>query len=319
MNWQPPDEIHVRKRITGAAAFLALVASLVAGFAAVERGCIFFAVPLYLFAGLAWAVAPGGFTLRLHADCIEHRQSGVRVPYEAITFLKLSNRVVLDAKTAAQAPQMLIGHPGGCLRLPKHAPVSRLELYRFLLGKSRLLDPPAHFPGRLREVCEREDADFGAAQVLATGGRAVSDAELPTPGIVLYVFLIFVAALVIAWLCKANEAVSITLGVVGGWMLFFAIIFAAARGSQRRVLRRLRAACGIIISPRGLTLETPALKGALGWSELKGVVIQHHGNASMSGLILKIEGGQILVGDHFACPLTEIRRRIEANLAYERT
>jgi hypothetical protein len=317
MSWQPPDEIHVRKRFAGAI-FFAVAGSALAGFATVERDCIFFAAPLYGFAVLAWSLTVGGFTLRFHYDCIEHQPSGLRVPYDAISFLKLSNREVLDAKTALQAKHMLIGHPGGCWRLPQHAPISRRELYRYLLGKSRLLEPPSHFPGRLREVFDREVADFGAEQVLATRGRGVSDAELPQPQILMFVFLVLAAATALAAFCKASEGTGITLGIATGTMFLFTILHAAARRGQRSGLRKIRAASGLVISPRGLTMETPVIKGALGWAEVKGVVVLHRGSAILSGLILKIEGGQILVGDHFVCPLTEIHRRIEANLAHER-
>ncbi|MEO6786453.1 MAG: hypothetical protein ABI318_10005, partial [Chthoniobacteraceae bacterium] len=69
---------------------------------------------------------------------------------------------------------------------------------------------------------------------------------------------------------------------------------------------------------RGLTLETPALKGALSWAEVRKIVVMNHSNALIRGVWLKIDGGQIIVGDHFRCPLTEIHRRIEAYVAFER-
>jgi hypothetical protein len=318
MNWQPPDEIHVPRRVPRGAVFLILVASVLAGFAAVERNCLFFAAPLYLLAILVWVVAPKAFTLRFDPDGIVHRQSGIRVLYAEITCLLLTRRVIFDAKGAAQASEMIIGHPRGCLRLPKHAPVSRLELYLFLRDQSRLLEPPVNFPGRLREVYEREVADFGSGQVLASAGRDVAPSEIPETRMLFAVSLVFIAAAIAAAAGSASEGIAVTFGVIVGFTLFLGVILSAALSGQRTALRKLRGACGIVISPRGLTMETPALKGALGWAELKGVTEMNRGNALVSGLLLKIEGGQILLGDHFTCPLTEIRRRIEANLAYER-
>src|SRR5437016_233151 len=78
------------------------------------------------------------------------------------------------------------------------AAIPRLELYRFLLGKSRLLEPPAHFPGRLREVYEQEVADFGAAQVLASAGRAAGPSEAPGMRAFSLVVLVFLISTVVA-------------------------------------------------------------------------------------------------------------------------
>lgn len=318
MNWQPPDEIHVSRRISRAAIFFVLTASLLAGLATVERNCLYFAVPLYFFAILAWVMRPKASTLVFDADGIMHRQSGVHVAFRDITYLLLSKRVVFNAKAADQASEMLIGHPRGCLRLPRYAPVSRLDLYMFLRDKSRLLEPPVNFPGRLREVYEREIADFGPAQVLASAGRETAPSEVPNTRPLFLVFLVAFAAVIAAAAGSADEGIMAAFGVIVGFTLFLNLLLFAVFRGQRSALGKLRAACGIVISPRGLTMETPALKGALGWAELKGIVEMNRGNALVSGLLLKIEGGQILVGDHFTCPLTEIRRRIEANLAHER-
>lgn len=318
MTWQPPEAIHVRRRVSRAAIFFTLAGSVVAGFATVERRCIFFAVPLYLFAVVAWVMQPKALTLQFEADGIVHRQSGTRVAYGDITYLILARRVMFDAKGVASASDMLIGHPHGCLRLPRTEAVSRLELYRFLRDKSRLLELPAHFPGRLREVCEREIADFGRAQVLASAGREAGPSEVPEARPLFLAGLMGLIGVIVAVTGSADEAISATFGVITGFTLFLGVLLSVVFRSQRRALRKLRAACGIVISPRGLTMETPMLKGALGWAELRGVSEVNRGNALVSGLLLKIEGSQILIGDHFTCPLTEIRRRIEANLAYER-
>lgn len=318
MNWQPPDELEVRRRVSRGAIFFALAGSLLAGFAVIERDCLFFAVPMYLLAILVWAMEPKSFTLRFEADGITHRQSGIHFPYGEITYLRLGRRVIFDATLVAKDAGMLIGHPRGCLRLPRHAPVSRQELYRFLLGKSRLPDAPAHFPGRLREVYEREVADFGAAQVLASRGREVAPSEVPEARPIFLVSLVFLASAIVGAAGSASEGVIITFGVIVGFTFFFGVLLSAVWRSQRSALGKLRAASGIVISPRGLTMETPPLKGALGWAELKGITVMNRGHAILSGLLLKIEGGQILIGDHFTCPLTEIHRSIEANLAYER-
>lgn len=319
MTWQPPEEIRIPRPVPRAAIFFALAGSVLAGFAGVERDCIFVAVPLYLLAILAWVMRPGAGTLQFDANGITHRESGVQVPYRDITYLMLAKRVIFDAQAADKASEMLIGHPRGCLRLPWYAPVSRLELYRFLLGKSRLLEPPAHFPGRLGEVYEREVADFGAAQVLASAGREVAAGEVPGMRPLLLAGLVFLVAAIVAAAGSANEGISVAFGVITGFTLFLGVLLSAVLRGQRSALRKLRAACGIVISPRGLTMETPALKGALGWAEVRGVTVMNRANAIVSGLFLKIEGGQILIGDHFNCPLTEIHRRIEANLAHERT
>lgn len=318
MNWQPPEELRISRPVPRAAIFFALLGSVLAGLAVVERNFLFAAIPLFVFAILAWVMRPKASTLVFDANGIMHRQSGVHVAYRDITYLLLLKRVVFNAKAADKASEMLVGHPRGCLRLPWYAPVSRLELYMFLRDQSRLLEPPARFPGRLREVYEQEIADFGPVQVLASAGRATAPLEIPSTRPFFLVFLVALAAVIAAAALSADEGIVAAFGFIAGFTLFLnLLLFAVSRG-QRSALGKLRAACGIVISPRGLTMETPALKGALGWAELKGITEVNRGNALVSGLLLKIEGGQILVGDHFTCPLTEIHRRIEANLAHER-
>ena len=318
MNWQPPDEIHLRRRIPAGAIFLALVAAMLVGFGSVERDCYFFAVPLFLFAILAWTMAPRGLTMRFLDDCMEDRKTGTRVPYEDITFLRLTGRVIFDDKAIAWASEMQIGFRGGCWRLPKSARVPRASLYDFLLGRSRLLDLPARFPGRLQEMYEKEVTDFGAGQVLATDGREPSPGDFPSVRDWFFALLIIIVSVVVAAAADADDGVIATLGVFTGFLLFILLIAKLSLHSQRKALRKLRAACGLVLSPRGLTLETPALKGALSWAEVRKIAVLNHFNAQVRGVWLKIDGGQIIVGDHFRCPLTEIHRRIEAYVAFER-
>lgn len=318
MKWQPPDEVRFRRRFPTSAIFFLGIASLVAIAGRLERDFIPYVVTLFLLAGAAWAMAPAAFTLRFHPDGIEHRETGVRVPYQEITFLRLTNRALFDF-SAGKASEMHIGDASGCWRLGDHAKIPRNELYQFLIERSRLLELPAVLPGQLREVYEREVVDFGPEQVLATSGRGVSEFDVSRSRVLWIIIVAVLLGAVSGWAVDASDGVSTAFGVIAGFFFFIAVIFTLVFRAQRSALLKLRRACGIVISPRGLTMESPVLKGVITWDEVKDVVVVNRAHALMCGLLLKIEGGQFLIGDHYACPVTEIYRRIVGYRSFERT
>jgi len=299
--------------------FLAVLAAFSAALGwSYDQGWYVVAAVIGAIVIVAWLGLPGKFSLRFYPDRIEHRPSGRHVPYDEITELRLSDRAIIDANTAQQAPYFVIGHSRGCFRLPHHSSVDRLQLYQWLMEKAALLANPISLPGRLNEVRAAETNDFGEKQVLATMARPISPGELPgVKAIWLFVLALF-ATMLVAIFTEAKKDTQAGLAVFFGFMFMVALIFSAARGGQRRALNKLRESSGLVISPRSLTMESPALKGTLRWAEVKETSIIHKRSALVSGILLKIEGGQILIGDHYRCPLTEIHRRIEAYLAHEK-
>ncbi len=317
MNWQPPDEVRFRRRIPVGAILLFIIGSLTAVAGKSDRDAVPFAVTFLVLAAAAWAFAPAGFTLRFHPDGIEHREAGLRVPYHEITFLRLTNRALIDF-SAGKAGEMHIGHQRGCWRLGRHAQIPRNELYQFLLARSRLLELPAILPGQLREVYEREVADFGEEQVLAASGREVSEYEIHRVRILWIVVMALLLGAIAGWAVNASDSMSTTFGVMTGAFSFMALLFTFLFRAQRSALLKMRQACGIVISPRGLTMESPIVKGVIAWEEVKDIVVVNRAHALFRGLLLKIEGGQFLISDHYTCPVTEIHRRIVGYRAFER-
>lgn len=317
MNWHPPDEVRFRRRLPGGAIFLFLIGIIILMIGKLDRDAIPFEVTFFVLAAAVWASAPAGFTLRFHPDCIEHREAGMRLPYHEITSLRLTSRALFDF-SADKATEMYIGHAHGCWRLSKHAQIPRNELYQFLIAKSRLLEPSSALPGQLQEVYEREVADFGAEQVLAASGRDVSADEIPSIRVLWVIIAALALGAIIGWALDASDGLSATFGVIIGIFVFFTVLFAIVFRSQRRALHKIRRACGIVISPRGLTMESPALKGVITWEEVKDVVVVNRAHALLRGLLLKIEGGQFFISDHYTSPVTEIYRRIVSYRAFER-
>ena len=317
MNWQPPDEVRFRRRIPWGAIFLLLLGlavGMAGGFAPDSMPVV--AALLALAVGV-FAATPAGFTLRFHPDGIEHREAGIRISFHEITYLGLTNRVIFDS-SSEKASEMLVGHAGGCWRLGSRADIPRKDLYRFLLEKSRLLAPPPVLPGQLMEVYQREVADFGPDQVLASTGRGTD--EIRTQGWWAFwvIFMALVLGLVVGRAMNASDEVSAVFGLVAGTFLIFALVFSILFGAQRRSLLKFRRSCGIVISPRGLTMESPLIKGVITWAEIKDVIVVNHSRPQFRGLMLKIEGGRLLLGDHYICPFTEIHRRITSYLSFER-
>jgi hypothetical protein len=319
MSWQPPDEIRFQSKISGGLIFLGILAIFFTTLGWThDEGWYFVGGALGAIVITAWLSLPGRFSLRFYPDRLEHRPSGLHIPYEEITELRLSDRAIIDANTARQANYFVIGHSRGTFQLPHHPSLDRLELYRWLAERAALLTNPVSLPGRLNEVRTAEMNDFGANQVLATLARSVSPGELVgVKTMWLFVLALFVATIVAVFL-EAEQNAQAGLGGFLGFMIVVALLVSAVRGGQRRTLNRLRDSSGLVISPRSLTMESPALKGTLRWAEVKEMSIIHKRSALVSGILLKIEGGQILIGDHYRCPLTEIHRRIEAYLAHEK-
>ena len=324
MNWQPPDELHFRGRTPGSHILLALIT---VGFAVlgytVSTGWYYFAAILGVCLLASWCSLPRKFSLRFYHDRREVCPSGLRIPYEAITELRLSERSVIHPSTIHGSPYFVIGHTRGILRLPHHDAVDRIGLYEWLVSKTPLLARPDLLPGRLDEVRAKDINDFGEQQVLATVARPITPGEFDGSNSVISVrnlwFFTFGlgAACIVATVLGSATELQAGLGGSAVTMMVFALICTAHRNGRRRILEKLRNGSGLVISPRSLTMESQQLKGMLRWAEVKEMKLMPKKANVMSGILLKIDGSQIVIGDHYQFPLTEIHRRIESYIAHE--
>jgi hypothetical protein len=191
-------------------------------------------------------------------------------------------------------------------------------LYHFLLARTSLLAPATALPGGLGQVAATETADF-PGRVLASTGKPFHRTEVPSSS---PLWLAALAALVGLWISSAMELGSdVPAGVFGGIAGTFVIcglLFTAAFAARRGALKKMRSACGIVISPRSLTLESPALKGVLQWSEIKSIRSFSRNFSALRGVLIHLDGAQVLIGDDYACPLTEIHRVIQSHWSHER-
>jgi hypothetical protein len=297
--------------------FWTILAGICAGLGfAKEPAAHPFAVTFGFLAVVAWLRAPRGFTLRVDGDGLFHSGLNQRLPFAEIRGIRLSEHVVLDEKTVRRSRYLVIGFDGGGWRLPRSSACDRLAWYDFLLRQSRLLEMPPVLPGRLGSVVAEEEALF-PGRVLASAGRPVLKYEVPN-------FVgawLFCAAIVAGWLsCFAGSLPSefaTGFGIAALFTAFIAMVISVGLSIQRSKLGKIRSASGLVISPKGMTLEQPGLKGMLRWSEITRLQIHSRGGMALSGLIVGVDGGQFLLHDHFTCPLTEIHRLIKDYWSFE--
>ena len=318
MSWQPPEQIKLQRSFPGWAIAFLVIGSVCAALGFVDRDYFFVAFPFVLLALALWLNSRKALTLRFDPDGIADISSGKRIAYRDITHLRLTEQVLFDQGSVDRRPEMIIGHRHGVIVLPRGFQLPRMEFYNYLLEKSTLLAPPSTFPGRLKEAYEQEVQDFGPAQVLASIGRDLDPLEAPGGRKLFTLSTVFIVSAFIAWVGNANRELVTVYTVVASFMLLLGLLFLPLFSRHRKLIRKLRAESGIIISPRGLTLESPSLKGVLRWSEVRGMILVNRMNTLVRGLLLKIEGSQFLIGDHYACPLNEIWRRIDENVAHEK-
>jgi hypothetical protein len=325
MSWQPPDEIQFRSHklrnfvvpilIVGALAALGLVA---------DSGWYILAAAVGFCVLVSWFNQPGDFTLRILPDGFEVRPSGLLIRHADITEIRLSNRSVINRGTVNGAPFFVIGHSRGSLSLPHHDAIDRVGFYDWLVGETTLLNTPETLPGRLSEVRAKEIEDFGTDQVFASKARHIAPAELTSSNRIfslgnlwLFTVVLIIAAIAAAAL-EADRPFRDGLLGCAIFLFIFTLLFAAHRSGKRSALKKVRENSGLVISPRSLTIESRPIKGMMRWSEVKGMTIMPRQTGGLTGILLKIEGGRFVIGDHYETPLTEIHRRIESYLAHER-
>lgn len=325
MSWQPPDEIHFKSRKLDSFIFpILLVGGMAALGAYVYSGWYYFAGAVGFCLLVSWLSLPGNITLRFFPEGFEVRPTGLRIAYADVTELRLSNRSVINHHTVNGSPYLVIGHLRGALRLPHHDAVDRVGLYDWLVAKTLLLNAPVSLPGRLEEVRTKDINDFGAEQVLATTARPIRPAEYTGSRMIfnirnLWAFTVaLLIGTIVAVVLEADKDFSFGLMFATVFLFLFALIGTAHRNGKRHALEKMREQSGLVISPRSLTLESKPIKGMMRWSEVKEMTVMPWQANGLSGIMLKIEGGQFIIGDHYEMPLTEIHRRIERYLAHER-
>ena len=325
MSWQPPDEIRFRSnKLRHFIVPILIVGGLAALGASVNQGWYLLAGAVGFCVLVSWFYRPGNFTLRILPDEFELRPSGLRIRHSDITEIRLSNRSVINHGTVNGAPFFVVGHSRGYLNLPRHPTMDRVGFYDWLVAKTTLLNAPATLPGRLDEVRAREIEDFGPNQVLATKARPIAPAEyagsnrlFTLRNLCLFTFILILAAIVAAAL-KTDQSFIAALVSSAVCLFFVTLLVAAHRSGKRRRLQKIRQNCGLVVSPRSITIESQPIKGTMRWSEVKEMTIMPRQAGGLTGILLKIEGGRFVIGDHYEAPLTEIHRRIESYLAHER-
>lgn len=301
-----------------AAAVFACIAGMIALVGSSPEYAVPWVVALLIVVGAGFFRVRPPFKLRINLDGIEHRPSGIRISYAEITGVGLSGHALIDRISAREANYFLIIHTEGVWRLPYREGFDRLAFYQYLLSKTRLLEAPTVLPGKLDTVRARESTDF-SGQVLSSAGRLAEKGE-PSWVVGWWVLAtaLIAGGVTMSFLGKSLQEPALALYIIGGIAGLVAMTATPLLALNRKTTRKMRAASGIVISPRGLTLERPDLKGALHWGEIRRVGDYTRKITSTYGITIEVEGSSFWIADDYVCPLTEIHRLLVHYLSHER-
>jgi hypothetical protein len=252
-------------------------------------------------------------TIAMDADGLRDPRRSEVVCYAALRMLRLEGQALVDDLGDRRSRYLLIGHEGGVWRVPRRAGLDRLALYRGLLERSALRTPPTDPPPAPAEFARRARAEFGAAQVLVTGPRRPCRDEPPSARWHICLPLAAALACLPSLASTKHGALDQNLGL----LLISSIVCVIGLALQQRrssALGAAREGAHLVLSPRGLGLWSRRLQGDLAWAEVGGLQVVSRSLVGVAGLVLRVDGASIFLGDHFALPLTEIERAVRRQL-----
>lgn len=258
---------------------------------------------------LLWRLAARRHRLAFHETVLEILPSGRQLAYADVTYAGFPAFPGDVPERKVGVADLRIEAPGLLLRVPRRRGLDRMRVLDWVVDRSRLREssPPVRLPAGMADVYAQECERHGAEEVRAYAGNTDRRDEGARPGVVLGVL---VTGTVILLALRPDSA-----GTLGPALLsfgVFSIFILSLTGGLRARLRKLRASAGIVLSPSGMTLDLPPLRGRIAWTEVLELKPVGNGSPLAAGLRVVVDGGNMLIGDHFSCPLREIHRQIEA-------
>jgi hypothetical protein len=277
-----------------------------------------FAVMPAAIALALWLTRPRPFVADLTEHGLEVHEPELSLPYEAITGL-----MVEGSPTASRVP-VYLHHAGGMLRVPARLTIPSRELISFLIARI----PPSgsrDLPEPLLPYLQGQESQFGPDKVFSYRARKYPDfrARRRAAAVCLAIALAGLAWVVLGTIgvqvigaARDNDYV---MWIVFGVMIafFFGLLAGAFRlGGGTLRLKNWRAS-GLVITPSGLALAQGDMRGQLRWDELRNVQYRHktpwfqfESRAPTRGIILSVEGAEILIADIYDRPLPLIYKQI---------
>jgi hypothetical protein len=259
------------------------------------------------------------FVAELSEESLEVREPvNLSLPYTHMEALRARRRGDPDPRRPGKpAYPITVLHTAGILSIPKRLTLPSDDVYRFLYGcftpgGSRDVGP------RLQQHLEEQIALFGADKVWSYRARAFLGTRALSGGLATFIWPAVLTGLVWIGLTLAGGRYVIW-GPVGFLVLSIAGCLAllswSASRAQARAIKDWRRS-SVVISPAGLALVQGDIQGEMKWRELKKVSYKSsRGSFQASdspglGIVLSLEGADVVVADIYDRPLYAIYERI---------
>lgn len=246
------------------------------------------------------------------------------IAYDAIETLRPFGRSHNFRAEGKERFAFNVVHSGGVLHVPARLNVSSEAVLQFLDSQlPRRNDPD--LPSSLRQHAERETERFGKRKVTAYSARAHLGYRTGFRNGVAYLGFVLACGVLLlsGGILSAQPnsrpddaagyiAAGLLVGIFGslGWLVIRLLV---GHGGVRGIRQWQRS--GLVISPSGLALEQGDLTGELEWEEIRDVKLDAR---QRFGILVRIEGANILIADLYRAPLSHLLEAIRDNWREDR-
>jgi hypothetical protein len=280
----------------------------------------------WLIAILFWRMRERSFTARFTETALEVEEPPSEVRYTELQGLLAPRRPANPFKAGPRSYLIQVIHTGGVVRIPARLNVPSDEVFSFLFGR---FSPSGsrEVPSKLVDFLRRRERQFGPEQVWTYRARAHLGRSKQRPRLMAFFFALAVAGA--AWLVwgivwgivldRAEEGMS-WFGVGFAGLVFGGLFSLALWLDGRRNFSGIRKwqQCGLVVAPDGLALVQGDMVGELRWDEVHDVkigrspaVFQYSTSTRPpNGIVLKVEGANIVIVDVYDRPLALIYQNI---------
>jgi hypothetical protein len=313
--------IQSRPRFPLGALLFCLLALALDAPAVVERNVNFAvgsAFP-WLAAVLFWLKRGRRVSFRLTPTALEVEEPPQSIPYEGLEGLLAPGRPPNPFKVGPRSYTIQVLHRDGAFRIPARLTVPSDEVFGFLFrqfspGGSRDVHPS------LADFVRRKERDFGPGRVWTYRARTHLGRGPERPRLAAFSLALLLTAVIwLPWGIATRDE-----GWIGGGslILVFCGLFAVlAWSTTRRPTGLVRIKhwqkSSLVIAPDGLALVQGDMSGRLAWDEVLDVKVrtrpalfQTYGSTNMPGIVLKVEGAEVVIADLYDRPLPLIYQQV---------
>ncbi len=269
------------------------------------------------------AARPPKFVGFFRDEGLEVERKGVSklIPYEAIERVWVHRRKLDPAIDGPRNYEIVIGHSEWCQeRIPKGLSMPADDIYRFLIDRTPIGGSDDVHEDLIQYHRDHTGA-FGSDRVWSY--RATKHKIGPKYMRLRMASLAIVvvgAAWITIGITGRLESGSAWIGTGCGTIFYGLLMFAASYSSGRQHKFKGWQEASLVISPMGLALVQGDVRGEMKWDELHDVKLGNpksftsftltSSHAAASGLVLKVEGADIVVPDIYDRPLVAIHQAI---------